>query len=71
MKLARVTSRGGTTIPKSVREACGIQAGDKRIVMTKLEATELAFFRKEYLQSLETTLEEWLTLEDEAAYRHP
>ena len=66
MKLARVTSRGGTTIPKSVREACGIQAGDKRIVMTKLEATE-----KEYLQSRETTLEEWLTLEDEAAYRHP
>ncbi len=32
--------------------------------MTKLEAAE-----KEYLQSLETTLEEWLTPEDEAAYR--
>ena len=72
MILARVTSKGQTTIPKSVRKACGIHEGDVlavaveggRIVMTKLEATE-----KEYLQSLESTLEEWLSPEDEAAYR--
>ena len=72
MKLARVTSKGQTTIPKSIREACGIQEGDvltvaiegQRVVMTRLETTET-----DYLQSLETTLDEWLSPEDEAAYR--
>ena len=72
MILAKVTSKGQTTIPKAIRTRCGIRQGDllaitadgKRIVMTKVESPEQA-----YLHSLEATLEEWLSDADEEAYR--
>ncbi|MFQ5954080.1 MAG: AbrB/MazE/SpoVT family DNA-binding domain-containing protein [Kiloniellales bacterium] len=72
MNLAKVTSKGQTTIPKAIRTQCGIREGDllavtadgKRIVMTKVESPEQA-----YLQSLEATLQEWLSDADEEAYR--
>ncbi len=71
MKLAKVTSKGQTTIPKAIRTQCGIHVGDilavttdgNRIIMTKLESLEQA-----YLQSLEATLGEWLSPADEEAY---
>ncbi len=71
MKLAKVTSKGQTTIPKAIRMQCGIHEGDilavtadgNRIIMTKLESLEQA-----YLQSLDATLGEWLSPADEAAY---
>ncbi len=71
MKLAKVTSKGRTTIPKAIRTRCGIHEGDvlvvtadgNRIIMTKLESLEQA-----YLQSLDATLGEWLSPADEEAY---
>ena len=71
MKLAKVTSKGQTTIPKAIRTQCGIREGDilavtadgNRIIMTKLESPEQA-----YLQSLDATLGEWLSPADEEAY---
>ena len=71
MKLAKVTRRGRTTIPKAIRTRCGIREGDvldvttdgNRIIMSKLESLEQA-----HLQSLEATLGEWLSPADEEAY---
>lgn len=71
MKLAKVTSKGQTTIPKAIRAQCGIQEGDvlavtvdgNRIVMTKVASPE-----QTYLQSLDATLGEWSSVADEEAY---
>ena len=71
MKLARVSSKGQTTIPKEIRAQCGIEEGDilavtadgNRIIMTKVVSLE-----QTYLQSLDATLGEWLSPADEEAY---
>lgn len=71
MKLAKVTSRGRTTIPKAIRTRCGIHEGDvlavtavgNRIVMTKVASLEPGTLR-----SLDATLGEWLSPTDEEAY---
>ena len=72
MHYGKVTSRGRTTIPKTVREACGIRSGDRlaftvegeHVVLRKVPAREAV-----NLRGLEGTLDEWLSPEDEAAYR--
>ena len=72
MELGKVTSNGRTTIPKAIREKCGIQPGDvltfevegARIVLRKVPhdgASDMA--------GLEETLSEWSSPEDEEAYR--
>ena len=71
MKLAKVTSRGRTTIPKAIRTRCGIHEGDvlavtadgNRMVMTKAGSPEQA-----YQRSLSATLTERLSPADEEAY---
>jgi AbrB family looped-hinge helix DNA binding protein len=70
MNVARVTSRGRTMIPKSIRDRCGIGDGDLRsfgvedglIVVRKLDAAE-----RDYLMSLDAGFSEWLSPEDEEA----
>jgi AbrB family looped-hinge helix DNA binding protein len=72
MELGKVTSKGQTTIPKAIREKCGIRPGDvlafevegERVVLRKVRSEDA-----DYLRGLEETLEEWLSPEDEAAYR--
>ena len=72
MDLARITSRGQTTIPKRVREAANLNAGDTLsfevqndyLVVRKLPVAEDAYF-----QGLSRTLDEWNSPEDEAAWR--
>ena len=72
MDLVRVTSKGQATIPKAIRDRCGIRSGDLvaftveggRVVLRKVEAGEDA-----YLKGLEDTLSEWSSAADEDAYR--
>ena len=71
MNLVRVTSKGQATIPRKIREECGIRPGDMvaftvegdRVVLRKVEAGEDA-----YLRGLEDTLSEWSGAVDEDAY---
>ena len=73
MELARVGTRGQTTIPKRVREAAGLAAGDlvsfevhcDHLVVRKLPAAE----GDAYQHGVSFTLDEWNSPEDEAAWR--
>jgi AbrB family looped-hinge helix DNA binding protein len=69
---SRLSSKGQVTIPRKVREALGLRAGDavayeirgRSAVIRKLEGFDAAFHR-----ALERTLDEWRTPEDEEAFR--
>lgn len=73
MELARITARGQATIPKRVREAAGLAAGDllsfevqsDHLVVRKLPVAE----DDAYLHGVSGTLDEWNSPEDEAAWR--
>lgn len=72
MDTSRVTSKGQTTIPVSVRKAANIMSGDllmfttdgKQITIKKIELPT-----DEYLASVSETFSEWLSPEDEEAWR--
>lgn len=71
--LARITSKGQTTIPQAVRAALGLAPGDSIVwdvgedgVARVRRATPLDL---DYLRALEGTLSEWAGDADEAAYR--
>jgi len=74
MDLARITSKGQTTIPKSIRERLGLHSGD--VVQFSVEG-ERAIIRKvrpprddrDYLRGVDGTLDEWLSESDESAFR--
>lgn len=71
-QLSKLTSKFQATIPLAVRRKLGLKAGDAVVfeiendVITVRRATALD---KEYAKSLEGTLTEWLSQEDEEAYR--
>jgi AbrB family looped-hinge helix DNA binding protein len=71
--VAKITSKGQTTIPQAVRKALHIQLGDAIVWEVKHDGT--ASVRRvdaldgQYLRALEGTLAEWSGAEDEAAYR--
>lgn len=68
---SRLTSKAQTTIPKPVRRALGLNAGDVvvydigegRVTLSKAKASDAA-----WLKGLQSTLDEWATPEDAAAY---
>ncbi len=70
--MSRLTKKYQATIPASVRAALGLRQGDSvaflvtgdQVTMRKADPLDLEFAR-----SLEGTLEEWLSHEDEDAYR--
>jgi antitoxin PrlF len=71
--LARITSKGQTTIPKEVRAALAVGSGDSlvwdirpdgRVEVRRAQPMDLEFHR-----ALEGTLGEWACKEDEEAYR--
>ncbi len=72
MELARIRAGGQTTIPKRVREAANLNAGDTLLfevhgnclVVRKMSPVDDA-----YLYGLSLTLDEWNSLEDEEAWR--
>ncbi len=72
MELAKITARGQTTIPKSIREAAGLQEGD--VIAFEFEDDRLVVHkvvpgRDEYLHGLGEVMGEWLSPEDEEAWR--
>ena len=72
MELARITSKGQMTIPKRVREAAHLAAGD---TVTFVVDDDQVLIRKvapggdEYLRAIQGTLGEWSSPEDEEAWR--
>ena len=68
---SRLTSKAQTTIPKPVRKALGLNAGDVvvydiadgGVTLSKAKPSDAA-----WVKGLQTTLDEWTTPEDAAAY---
>ncbi|HLO64474.1 MAG TPA: type II toxin-antitoxin system PrlF family antitoxin [Azonexus sp.] len=71
--IAKITSKGQTTIPQDVRTALKVSAGD--LIAWEIGTDGSATVRRvqpmdiEYLKAVQGTLSEWACAEDEAAYR--
>jgi len=71
MAVSKLTKKYQTTVPKEVRKFLKLAQGDKvdfeiynnQVIIRKITPLEI-----EYLQSLENTLEEWNSKEDDEAY---
>jgi AbrB family looped-hinge helix DNA binding protein len=71
-ELSRLTSKFQATIPLAVRRALGLKQGDSVVFEIEDETVTLrraTVLDKEYAKALEGTLTEWLSKEDEEAYR--
>lgn len=72
MKLAKITARGQTTIPKSIRAAANLDEGDViafEVRSDHLIVRKVTPAQDDYLQGLSKVLGEWISPEDEAAWR--
>ncbi|MYK40338.1 MAG: AbrB/MazE/SpoVT family DNA-binding domain-containing protein [Gemmatimonadetes bacterium] len=72
MELAKITSRGQTTIPKRIREAANLREGD--VIAFEIEGSHLVVHKvtpggDDYLQGLSEVMSEWASPEDEEAWR--
>lgn len=72
MELARITSKGQMTIPKKIRDAAHLTAGD--VVAFVVENDQVSIRKvvpggDEYLRAVQGTLGEWNSPEDEEAWR--
>jgi antitoxin PrlF len=71
--IAKVTSKGQTTIPAEVRAAMHVEPGD--LIAWEVQSDGSARIRRvqsldiEYLRAVEGTLTEWASPADEDAYR--
>lgn len=71
--VAKITSKGQTTIPQDIREALHVAPGD--FISWELAADGTATVRRvqpldlDYLRAIEGTLTEWASDADEEAYR--
>lgn len=71
MPAGKLSSKHQITVPKEVREATGLQAGDyvayevrgDEVILRRVEPFDAAFHK-----ALETTLEEWASPEDDEAF---
>lgn len=72
MELARITTRGRTTIPKRIREAADLREGDMVAIEIEgdhLIVSKVALGRDDYSQGLAEIFGEWTLPEDEEAWR--
>ena len=72
MQLAKIGARGRTTIPKTIREAADLREGDEitfEIEGDRLVVHKVVLGRDEYLHGLGKVMGEWLSPEDEEAWR--
>lgn len=73
LAIAKITSKGQTTIPQDVRTALQVSAGD--LIAWEVGTDGTATVRRvqpldiEYLRAVEGTLSEWSGTADEEAYR--
>ena len=68
---SKLTTKSQTTVPKEVRKALGAKPGDMlvyRIAKGRVTLARAEPLDRAYLKSLETTLSEWDSAEDAAAY---
>jgi len=68
---AKITSKSQTTVPKEVRDALGVKPGDMlvyRIAKGRVTVARADPLDRAYLKSVESTLSEWTSAEDAAAY---
>ena len=70
--IAKITSKGQTTIPQEIRAVLNVKPGDL-LAWEVLSSGEVRVHRVEpldleYLRAVEGTLSEWAGAEDEAAY---
>jgi antitoxin PrlF len=71
MQISRITAKGQTTIPVSIRKAAHMEAGDTlafeikgdHLIVRKIKSPTDA-----YLKGIEETLNEWSSPEDEEAW---
>jgi len=72
LAVARITAKGQTTIPRDIRNALHVAAGD--LIAWELSADGTATVRRiqpldiEYLRAVESTLTEWAGAADDEAY---
>jgi antitoxin PrlF len=69
--VSRLTSKSQTTIPREVREKLSLRPGD--VIVYEIEGSEVRLRKgapldAAYLRTLQTTLSEWESPEDAAAY---
>ena len=72
MKVARISTRGQTTIPKSIREAAGLYVGDTLAFETDGEQVvvrKVCQGRNDAAQDVSEAMNEWTSAEDEEAWR--
>ena len=72
METSRVTSKGQTTIPASIRKAANIKSGD--LLMFTTDGNQVTIMKIElptddYSDSVSETFSEWSSPEDEEAWR--
>ncbi len=72
MEFSKITARGQTTIPKKIRDAANLREGD--LIAFDLQGDYLVVRRVEfgsdgYLQGLSGAMTEWVSSEDEDAWR--
>ena len=72
MELAKIGAHGRTTIPKAIRDAAGLHEGD--MIAFEIEGDRLSVHnvvpgQDEYLHGLGEVMGEWLSPEDEEAWR--
>jgi antitoxin PrlF len=68
---SKITSKSQTTVPKEVREALGVKPGDMlvyRVAKGKVTLARAEPIDRAYLKAMESTLSEWASPEDAAAY---
>ncbi len=71
--IAKITAKGQTTIPRTVRAALHVAPGD--LISWDVDENGTAIVRRvkpidlEYLRGIEATLTEWSSVEDEESYR--
>lgn len=71
-QISKVTSKFQATIPLAVRRKLGLKPGDAVVFEIENDSVRVrraSVLDREYAKSLEGTLTEWLSKEDEEAYR--
>ncbi|NTV92956.1 MAG: AbrB/MazE/SpoVT family DNA-binding domain-containing protein [Chlorobiaceae bacterium] len=70
MQIGKITSKGQTTIPASIRKAAKLEEGDRVLFEVKeyyVILRKIKLPADDHLKNISPTLNEWLSPEDEEA----
>jgi antitoxin PrlF len=71
MLVSKLTQKGQTTIPAEIRHRLDLHTGDSvgfELIKNKVVLMKISPFDYEYHKSLESTLSEWSSAEDDEAF---